>query len=101
MDSKLIELTEDFLKKLDKNELIQEYKELKSRILNNKELLKDIELFQKMNSYDPSYQNQKHKLFTDNDYKRYLEIENELYFWTLEMSNSLKDITRGDKICES
>lgn len=97
MDSKLIELTEDFLQKLEKNETVQEYKEIKARILNNEELKKEISKFQNFNQYDKTYQEQKHKLFQNQDYKRYLELENELYFWTLEMTSSLKKITKGEE----
>lgn len=97
MDNKLIELTEDFLKKLEENETVQEYKELQKRILKDEELKKDISILQSLNPQDQKYQEQKHKLFANEDYKRYLALENELYFWTLEMTHSLKKITKGEK----
>lgn len=96
MNLELVEKVEDFLDYLGKNRVIVEYKEVKEKILEDTKLLKEIANFQSLSKSSNDYINQKRELFENKNYKRFLELENEIYFWTLYMSDSLKKLTRGN-----
>lgn len=84
----------NFLDKLKNDSLIKEYKVQKKKVLENKELLKLIDKIHNLDIYSQEYKDIKHKLFQNNDYKRYLELENEIFYLILEINQELKTLTR-------
>lgn len=67
------DLINTFFNELDKSLLIKEIKELKTKLLNNKELLKSINTYHLTKSVSD-----KKKLYEYPDYVRYLTLENEV-----------------------
>ena len=88
----------NFLENLKNDSLIQEYIEQKKRVLENKELLKKVEKIHNLDVYSEEYKCIKHELFQNDDYKRYLELENELFYLILEINQELKTLT-GKRGC--
>ena len=88
----------NFLEILKNDSLIQEYIEQKKRVLENKELLKKVEKIHNLDVYSEEYKCIKHELFQNDDYKRYLELENELFYLILEINQELKTLT-GKRGC--
>lgn len=88
----------NFLEILKNDSLIQEYIEQKKKVLENKELLKKVEKIHNLDVYSEEYKCIKHELFQNDDYKRYLELENELFYLILEINQELKTLT-GKRGC--
>ena len=88
----------NFLEILKNASLIQEYIEQKKKVLENKELLKKVEKIHNLDVYSEEYKCIKHELFQNDDYKRYLELENELFYLILEINQELKTLT-GKRGC--
>lgn len=88
----------NFLENLKNDSLIQEYIEQKKKVLENKELLKKVEKIHNLDIYSEEYKCIKHELFQNDDYKRYLELENELFYLILEINQELKTLT-GKRGC--
>jgi len=89
----------NFLDKLKDSALIKDYIIQKQKVLENKELLKLIEKFHNLDIYSEEYKCIKYELFQDSDYKKYLELENEIFYLILEINKELKTITRTRGCC--
>ncbi len=99
-------MKDDLKKKIDemkelirKNEIYQEAAEIRERLLKDEVTLKQIKQLQEEDRYSSSYLENKEKLYQNQDYKRYQELENELYFMTLEISRILDQLI-GKKDCQ-
>ena len=57
-----------------------EYKNLKKEILEDKELLDKIKILKELDKYDNNYLDLKKKILSNKKYKRFVEIENKLFF---------------------
>lgn len=88
----------NFLENLKNDSLIQEYIEQKKIVLENKELLKKVEKIHSLDIYSEEYKCIKHELFQNDDYKRYLELENKVFYLILEINKVLKTLT-GKRGC--
>lgn len=95
MQEKLnIKLTE--LEHIIKNSsTYKETKDLREKLLKKVDLLNEINnLKNNENIYSNSYKDKKKKLYEDEDYKRYQQLENELYLLTLEINKKLNTLTK-------
>lgn len=88
----------NFLENLKNDSLIQEYIEQKKRVLENKDLLKKVEKIHNLDIYSEEYKCIKHELFQNNEYKKYLELENKVFYLILEINQELKTLT-GKRGC--
>lgn len=89
-----VKLTE--LETLIKNSsTYKETKALKEKLLTNTDLLNEINTLKNdKNIYSNSYKNKKVKLYENEDYKHYQQLENELYLLTLEINKKLNTLTK-------
>ena len=90
----------DIINKLDeitnivKNDKeLNELKDLKKDILNDKELLNKIEKLKSIDEYNSKYVDLKKEILSNDKYKRYIELENKLYFEVKEINNKLNSLT--------
>lgn len=90
----------DFLDKLKIDDTIYEYIKQKRKVLENKELLKKIEKIHNLDIYSEEYRCIKHELFQNSDYKKYLELENKIFYLILEINQELKSLT-GKRGCSN
>lgn len=88
MDIILEEKIEDLINTLKKDNRLNEIKKLKEILLSDQELINKIKLYQ-TNPYDQSL---KLELFNNQNYKKYKELENNIYFLTLEMNQILNKL---------
>lgn len=91
----LIEKVEKLKNELDNSELIKEIKKLNEEISNDKELLENIKIYQKTKSLEV-----KEKIFQNENYIHYKQLENEINLVILQIKSSLKsinDISCGGK----
>lgn len=94
MDNELLERLDKIVSDLNGSSEAKEIVELKEKILKDKDLLDDINRLQKMDKNDKEYMTLKGKIFENKDYKKYKELENKLYYFSLETGSKLSDLTR-------
>lgn len=90
-------MTEEMQNKLDElinlinnDSRIIEMKELRTKLLTDTELMEQIKKYQ----LDPiKYQNLKMQIYANPDYKRYQQLENDIYFLTLSINLKLNILT--------
>lgn len=87
---------EHFLRLLKENQQVKDFQNLQKEIMKDKNLLKKIEKLHTLEKYDPAYKETKKELFQNEQYKKYLEINQELTYWTYEISAKLKECTKDD-----
>lgn len=87
---------EELFNYLDNSSLVNEIKILKNNIYNNQELLDKINYIKTLNKYDSKYMELKLEIYENDDYKRYMELEQELNLIILSFNSKLKKLT-GDK----
>ena len=93
MDLVLQEKIDEFINVLATDTRLIEIKRLKEELLNDQKLLNKIEKLHN-NPYD---QVLKQELFQNDNFKKYKELENEIYFLTLEMNQVLNKLTDGGR----
>lgn len=84
--SELIELLNNDIR-------IKKLSTLKEELKKDDSLIRKIELLKKMNEYTNEYQNLKKKIFKNNKFVEYKELENEINFLILEINQKLKKLT--------
>lgn len=84
-------MLDEFSEELHNNSKLKELVELKEKLIENEEILDLIEKYKVTN--DLSY---KKLLLENKDYKRYKELENDLYIFTLQLNQKLKAFTKGN-----
>lgn len=89
MELELEDKLNDLLSVLKQDSRLLEIKVLKEKLVSNHKLLDQI------NEYNINPYNQllKEKLFKNSDFKRYKELENEIYFLTLNINQIINRIT--------
>jgi len=87
---------EHFLRLLKENQQVKDFQNLQKEIMKDKNLLKEIENLHTLEKYDPAYKETKKELFQNEQYKKYLKINQELTYWTYEISAKLKECTKDD-----
>ena len=93
MDNELILKIDNIINDLNNTKESIRIKELKSILLNDKDLLDDINSI-KNSEYSNNYVNKKKELLNNNNYKEYKELEGEFYFFSKEVSSILSSIAR-------
>lgn len=88
----LITKIEIFKNYLEKDEIIKETKKVLEKINNDKELIKLIEEY-KSKPIDEL----KYKIYSNENYRRYKELENDINIMILQINNKLKEITSKDQ----
>lgn len=84
------------------NPTYQERQKLKQKLEKDKKLIREIEKCNQMNQSTKEYQQEKRKLYENEDYRQYQKLENELYFLTLEINHHLTRLTgNGGHSCEN
>lgn len=94
MNIEIINKLDEITNIIDNDKDINEYKKLKEEILNDKELLNKIEKLKKIDKYDDNYLLLKKEILSNKKYKRYIELENNLFFDIKDINkklNSLKE----------
>lgn len=86
-----IKLEELFIM-LDNSSLIIEMKNLKNEIVNDCDLFAKINKIKTLNKYDPSYLELKLDIYNNSNYKRYVELENDLNLLIWEFNSKLKKL---------
>ncbi len=94
MDNELLNKLDKIVSDLNDSSETKELIQLKGKILKNKELLDNINRLQNMDKNDKEYMTLKSKIFENEDYKRFKELENKLYYFSLETGSKLTSLTR-------
>lgn len=85
---------------IQKEPIYQEVKRLKTKLLEDTSIMSDIEEIKKEEDiYSTKYLELKKRLYEHEDYQKYQELENSLYYLTLEINQILNQLT-GKKACK-
>ena len=93
MNNELILKLDEIIKDLNNTVETKRINELKSILLNDKDLLDDINSI-KNSDYSDTYVNKKKELLDNNNYKEYKELEEKFYYFSKEVSSILSSIAR-------
>lgn len=93
MDNELLNKIDNIVNDLDNSSEVKELTKLKNKLLDDKELLKDLEKLKTLDKNTEEYSKLKIKLYDNKDYKRYKELENKLYYFSLEAGSKLSTLT--------
>lgn len=94
MTKEILESLDSFFKTVDIE--LKEYKEIKEKLLKDREFMDKIKLFHELNPYSQESKELRYELFQIEQYKKYLEYEKNLLFLSLSLTNKLKSLTRGE-----
>ena len=92
--NELIDKTEKLKESIDNLDKIKELKEINNLIMKDKELLKNIEEYNRTQDSKLKEKIINHELF-----REYKHMENECNFLILEINKRLKEINNGNKGC--
>ena len=92
--NELIDKVNNLKESLDSNEKIIKLKEINELIMQDKELLKDIEEYNRTNNLEL-----KNKIINNNLFREYKHNEAECNFIILEINKRLKEINNKGKCC--
>jgi cell fate (sporulation/competence/biofilm development) regulator YlbF (YheA/YmcA/DUF963 family) len=92
--NELIDKVNNLKESLDSNEKIIKLKEINELIMQDKELLKDIEEYNRTNNLKL-----KNKIINNNLFREYKHNEAECNFIILEINKRLKEINNKGKCC--
>lgn len=96
--NEIMEKTYELIDVLEESNLIKDLEKYREVIYNNKELR---QLIDKGNNISDDYLllDIKKKLYSDNDYKNYMDKYNELLYIVMDINNRFKDLTRDSRGC--
>ena len=86
MNIETIKKLDEIIDSIKKDKDYIEFKRLEKLVLSNKELLDKINKLKSIDKYDNNYLELKKEILSNNDYKEYKRLENELYLFIKEMS---------------
>lgn len=89
MKEDIIKKLEELQKLIEKDDAYKQAKAIQKKLLENSELINQIERLKKENIHSNNYLQEKKKLYENEDYKKYQELENKLYIMTLEINQIL------------
>lgn len=89
MKEDIIKKLEELQKLIEKDDTYKQAKAIQKKLLENSELINQIERLKKENIHSNNYLQEKKKLYENEDYKKYQELENKLYIMTLEINQIL------------
>ena len=90
--SDIIQATYNLLDYLDDSNIIKNLTKYKTKLLNNKEILKEIELFKKTKDKEKQIAIRK-SLYNNKDYSNYMKYYNELYYIILKINKKYAEYT--------
>ena len=92
MDSELVNKIDELLNELDNTDLIKDTLLLKTKVLENKGLVKLIEELKEKKDYisNSEYINKNQELFSDDEYKNFKKNESDINILILSINNKLK-----------
>ncbi len=90
----------DLINMLDNDSRIIDLVNKKNVLLNNQELLNDISKLKELDKYSSEYKELKNKLFNNQDFISFKELENEINFLILEINSKLKELT-NERRCKN
>lgn len=93
MKENIIKKLGELQKLIEKDSTYQEAKAIRKKLLENQELLNHINELKKEDIYSKEYKEEKQKLYENEDYKKYQELESRLYIMTLEINQILSCLT--------
>ncbi|MDD6224430.1 MAG: hypothetical protein PUB18_05480 [bacterium] len=82
----------DLIEIIDRDSRMIELRYLEEKLLDDKKLLRDIQILQQLDRHDPSYLPLKTEIFENADYCHYQKLENEINFLILEINQILKQL---------
>ena len=91
--SVIVDKTYELLDTLDSSSLIKNLTKYKNKVLNNKELLKEIQEIKKETDKDKIIV-KRVSLYHNNDYKMYMKYYNELSLIILKINKKYKEYTK-------
>ena len=79
---------------LDQSDELKQIEQWKEKIVNDATIKQKINKLKELekNPYDPAYQKLRKELFEEEKIKNYKKLENDLYYFTLELSKELKEL---------
>lgn len=89
MKEDIIKKLEELQKLIENDDTYKQAKAIQKKLLENSELINQIERLKKENIHSDNYLQEKKKLYKNEDYKKYQELENKLYIMTLEINQIL------------
>lgn len=89
MKEDIIKKLEELQKLIENDDTYKQAKAIQKKLLENSELINQIERLKKENIHSDNYLQEKKKLYENEDYKKYQELENKLYIMTLEINQIL------------
>lgn len=92
MNIETIKKLDEIIDSIKKDKDYIEFKRLEKLVLSNKELLDKINKLKSIDKYDNNYLELKKEILSNNDYKEYKRLENELYLFIKEMNNKLNSL---------
>lgn len=96
MSNNLEKEVDNFLECLRNEDKIKEYLIYKDMVLKDRELLKKIEYFHTLVDNTEEYKKVKHELFQNDVYRKYLNLENEIFFLILSINSKLKSLVKKE-----
>ena len=92
MNIEAIKKLDEIIDSIKKDKDYIEFKRLEKLVLSNKELLDKINKLKSIDKYDNNYLELKKEILSNNEYKEYKRLENELYLFIKEMNNKLNSL---------
>jgi len=93
MNIEIINKLDEITELIKKDDDLKEMRRLEEEILNDKNLLNDIEKLKNMPEYSSLYLKLKEKIFSNEKFKRYKQLEKEYYFFSREISKKLNSFS--------
>ena len=102
MEDKIEEILTDIKTIFEQSEDLKRMQKIKNDILSDRDLMAKISKLQELanNPYAESYRNLRKELFANEKIKAYKQEENDLYYFSLEISELLKPLLNERKHCQ-
>ena len=89
MNIEIINKIDEIINIIENDKDIIKMKKLKTKLLNNKELMRKINMLKKMDKYNEEYISLKKEILSNEDYSSYKTLENDLYLFIKEINSHL------------
>lgn len=97
MDIEIIEKLDEITDLINDSKLLKEFSSIKEKVLKDSFLVEKINSLKEIeNIYGDEYRNLKEEIFLNKDFRRYKELENEVYLFLLKINSSLNNLKKED-----
>lgn len=79
---------------IENDQDLKKMKELSNKIEKNKILMDKINEVKKMDQFDPNYVKLKSEIIGNEEFKKYKELEKDLYYIVLKINEKLNSLTK-------